>query len=92
MEDNRLDFEDKLHINLWFESEEGKKFLEAIKEMHSNHLELAQTMYLKVASPNEQISVQVNQATGIKEILDFIETISLEVKEKKKEVKEQSEA
>lgn len=92
MEDNRLDFEDKLHINLWFESEEGKKFLEAIKEIHSNHLDVAQTMYLKLANPNEQISAQVNQAAGIKEILDYIDTISLEVKERKKEVKEQPEA
>lgn len=92
MEDNRLDFEDKLHINLWFESEEGKKFLEAIKEIHSSHLDVAQTMYLKLANPNEQISAQVNQAAGIKEILDYIDTISLEVKERKKEVKEQSEA
>ena len=92
MEDNRLDFEDKLHIDLWFESEEGKKFLEAIKEIHSNHLDVAQTMYLNVANPNEQISAHVNQAAGIKEILDYINTISLEVKERKKEVKEQSEA
>ena len=92
MESKAVDFEDKLHINLWFESDDGKKFLEIIKDMHSNHLELSQTMYLKLTDPNEQIAAQVNQATGIKEILDFIEAVSLEVKEKKKEVKEQSEA
>lgn len=87
MESN-LEFEDKLHINLWFESDEGKKFLETLKDMHQGHLDLAQGMYLKLADPNEQIVAQVNQATGVKEILDFIEIISVEVKEKKKEVKE----
>lgn len=92
MDNNKLEFEDKLHINLWFESEEGQKFLSALKDMHQNHLDLAQTMYLKVVNPNEQIAAQVNQATGVKEVLDFVDAISMEVKERKKEVKDSSEA
>lgn len=92
MEDNKLEFEDKLHINLWLESEDGKKFLKTLKDMHENHISLAQSMYLKVVNPNEQIAAQINQATGVKEILDFIGAISIEVKERKKEAKEKSEA
>lgn len=91
MDNNILDFEDKLHINLWFESDEGKHFIKALKDMQQNHLNLAQNMHLKLMNPNEQVSVQVNQATGVKEVLDFIEAISLEVKERKKEEKEKSE-
>lgn len=86
-----LTFEQKNRMHIWLTSEDGELFVKAIKDMYQNHIDLAQGMYLKLASPNEQIAAQINQATGIKEITDFIETIDREVKEKKKEVKKQSE-
>lgn len=92
MENNKLEYNDKLHIDEFFKSDGGKKFISALKDTYEAHLNLAQTMYTKIINPNEQISVQVNQATGVKEVIDFIEAISIEVKEKKKEEEEQSEA
>lgn len=86
-----LTFEQKNRMHVWLTSKDGEPFVQAIRDMYQNHLDLAQGMYLKLANPNEQIATQVNQAVGIKEILDFVDTIEREVKEKKKEVKEQSE-
>lgn len=78
-----LSVHDKKQLNALFVSEEGEMFIKTIREMYENHLSLAQTMYLKLENPNEQIAVQVNQATGIKEILDFVDTVKREVKERK---------
>lgn len=78
-----LSVHDKKQLNALFCSEDGEMFIKTIREMYENHLSLAQTMYLKLEKPNEQIAVQVNQATGIKEILDFVDTVKREVKERK---------
>lgn len=87
-----LSFEQKNVMHIWLTSKDGEPFVRTIKEMYQNHLDLAQGMYLKLANPNEQIATQINQAVGIKEIIDFIDAIEREVAEKKKEVKkEQSE-
>ena len=86
-----LDLVDKKHINSWLTSEDGKLFVKTIRDMYENHLDLAQSMYLKVVNPNEQISVQVNQAVGIKEVLDFIDSLDREIKEAKKEADKKSE-
>lgn len=84
-----LSFEQKNIMHIWLTSKDGEPFVRAIKDMYQNHIDLAQGMYLKLTNPNEQIATQINQAVGIKEILDFIDAIEREVKEKKKEVKEQ---
>jgi hypothetical protein len=81
----QLSFNDKKHLNEWLTSEDGQKLVNLLKEMQESHLNMAQGMYLKLADPNEQIAAQVNQAAGIKEVLGFIETIAVEVKERKKE-------
>lgn len=86
-----LELVDKKHINSWLTSEDGKLFVKTIRDMYENHLDLAQSMYLKVVNPNEQISVQVNQAVGIKEVLDFIDSLDREIKEAKKEADKKSE-
>ena len=68
----------------FFESEEGKLFRQLLKDMQEERLDLAQTAYLKLQMPNEQISANVNQAGGIKAVIDFIDSIEAEVKEHKK--------
>lgn len=88
---NSLDIRDKQHIDEWLKSDAGKKFFESIRDAYDSHLVLAQNIHTKLQCPNEQISVQVSMAAGIKEIIDFVEAIQLEVKEHKKEVEEQSE-
>lgn len=85
-----LSVNDKKKLNALFCSEDGEMFIKTIREMYENHLSLAQTMYLKLENPNEQIAVQVNQATGIKEILDFVDTVKREVKERKRKEAESS--
>lgn len=85
-----LDIQDKQHVEEWLKSDAGEKFFKSIKEAYDSHLVLAQSIHTKLQCPNEQISVQVSMAAGIKEIIDFVEAIQLEVKEYKKEVEEQS--
>lgn len=87
-----LSYEDKKRMySFFFESEEGELFRKLAEDMRQERLSVAQTAYLHVAQPNEQIAANVNQATGIKAVIDFIDSIELEVKEKRKGEKEQSE-
>ena len=90
MEPNSLQLESKIRMVEWFRSEDGQLFVDLLEDMHKNHLETAEVMYSKVLDPNQQIAAQVNQATGIKEVLDFIKTMELEVKEHKKKEEEES--
>jgi hypothetical protein len=68
----------------FFESEEGELFRQLLKDMQEERFDLAQTAYLKLQMPNEQIAANVNQAGGIKAVIDFIDSIEAEVKEHKK--------
>ena len=89
MENNEpITLEDKKRLNAMFKSEEGELFIKLLKDMHEAHLDLAQGMYLKVVNPAEQNCAQVNQASGIKEVLGFIEATEQEVTEAKKEEEE----
>lgn len=86
-------YEDKKAMHsFFFESEQGELFRQILKDMQTERLEVAQTAYLHIANPNEQIVANVNQATGIKAVLDFIDSIHNEVENKRKEEeKKQSE-
>ena len=76
-----ISYEDKKRMyTFFFESEEGELFRKIVKDMHEDRLTVAQTAYLKLQMPNEQIVAAVNQASGIKEIIDFIDSIDAEVK------------
>lgn len=80
-----LSYEDKKAMHtFFFESEEGELFRKLAEDMRQERLSVAQTAYLHVAQPNEQIAANVNQATGIKAVLDFIDSIHNEVEAKKK--------
>lgn len=86
MENNEpITLEDKKRLNAMLKTEEGELFIKLLKDMHEAHLDLAQGMYLKVVNPSEQVVAQVNQAAGVKEVLDFIEATKAEVEEAKKE-------
>ena len=78
-----LSVNDKKKLNALLVSEEGEILIKTIREMYETHLLLAQTIHLKFENPNEQIAAEVNQATGIKEILDFVDAVKREVKERK---------
>lgn len=87
-----LRHEDKKQMDSFFSSDVGKLFIKTLEDMHENHINLAKNMYLKVVNPNEQIAAQVNQATGVEEVLDFIQASMNEVREvKKKEEEKKSE-
>lgn len=86
-----LTLKDKKRLGAWFMSDDGRLFMDTIKDMDENHMNLARNMYLKVINPNEQIAVQVNQAMGIHEVIEFIESVCREVKESEKEAEDQSE-
>ena len=76
-----ISYEDKKRMyTFFFDSEEGELFRKIIKDMQEDRLNVAQTAYLKLQMPNEQIAAAVNQASGIKEIIDFIDSIDAEVK------------
>jgi hypothetical protein len=80
-----LTYEDKKRMySFFFESEEGELFIKSVKDMHSSELNTAQSAYLKLQCPNEQIVCATQRAAGIKSVLDFIDCIEAEVKEKKK--------
>lgn len=80
-----LKFEDKKGMyTFFFESDDGELFRKLIKDMHSAELDVAQSAYLKLQCPNEQVVGAVNRAAGIKAIIDFIDSIEAEVKEHKK--------
>ena len=79
-----LDDKKRLH-SFFFESEEGELFRKLLKDMQEERLDIAQSAYLKLQMPNEQISANVNQAGVIKAVIDFIDSIDNEVKNKKKE-------
>ena len=80
-----ITIEDKKRLVSMFDTEEGKLFIKLLKDMQEAHLDLAQGLYLKVITPNEQVCANVNQAAGIKEVIGFIEATQSEVKEVKKE-------
>lgn len=81
-----ISYEDKKRMHsFFFESEEGQLFRKIVKDMQEDRLNVAQTAYLKLQMPNEQIVAAVNQASGIKEIIDFIDSIEAEVKAHKKQ-------
>ena len=84
-----ITIEDKKRLVFMFQSEEGKLFIKLLKDMHEAHLDLAQGIYMKLPTPNEQICANVHQASGIKEVLGFIEATEQEVKEVKKEEEEE---
>ena len=86
MEHNEpLKYEDKKGMyTFFFESEDGKLFRKLIDDMHSAELDIAQSAYLKLVSPNEQIVGAVSRAAGIKEVIDFINSIEAETKAHKK--------
>ena len=76
-----ISYEDKKRMyTFFFDSDEGELFRKIIKDMQEDRLTVAQTAYLKLQMPNEQIAAAVNQASGIKEIIDFIDSIDAEVK------------
>ena len=79
-----LDDKKRLYA-FFFESEEGELFRKLLKDMQEERLNIAQSAYLKLQMPNEQIAVNVNQAGGIKAVIDFIDSINIEVKENKKQ-------
>ena len=81
-----ISYEDKKRLHsFFFESEEGELFRKLLKDMQEERLDVAQTAYLNLQLPNEQIVANVNQAGGIKAVIDFIDSINIEVKEKKKQ-------
>ena len=83
--DGTLSFEIKKRMNTWFTSKDGKVFVELLEDMHNGHLACAETISMvSSASCNEQVSAQVCQAVGVNEVLNFIKTIDMEVKEAKK--------
>ena len=87
-----LSYEDKRRMySFFFESEDGELFRKALKDMHSGELDVAQGAYLKLQCPNEQIVGAVNRAAGVKNVLDFIDSIEAEVKAHKKGEQKQSE-
>lgn len=79
-----LDDKKRLYA-FFFESEEGELFRKILRDMQEERLDIAQSAYLKLQMPNEQISANVNQAGGIKAVIDFIDSINNEVKENKKQ-------
>lgn len=79
-----LDDKKRLYA-FFFESEEGELFRKLLKDMQEERLDVAQSAYRHVTQPNEQISANVNQAGGIKAVIDFIDSINNEVKENKKQ-------
>ena len=79
-----LDDKKRLYA-FFFESEEGELFRKLLKDMQEERLDIAQSAYLKLQMPNEQIAANVNQAGGIKAVIDFIDSINIEVKENKKQ-------
>lgn len=87
-----ISYEDKKRLHsFFFESEEGELFRKLLKDMQEERLDIAQSAYLKLQMPNEQIAANVNQAGGIKAVIDFIDSIDNEVKNKKKEAQGKSE-
>lgn len=80
-----LSYEDKKKMySFFFESEGGELFLKLIKDMRLEALETAESVYLKLQCPNEQIAANVGRASGIKSVIDFIDSINVEVKAHKK--------
>lgn len=82
---DQLSYKMKLEMHTWFCSEPGKAFVKELEEDVNAHMRTAQLASTKFEQPNQQISAQVNQATGVQEVIDFINAIDLEVKERKKE-------
>ena len=89
----KLTYEDKKRLHsFFFESEDGKLFRQLLEDMRSEALETAESVYLKLQCPNEQIAANVGRASGIKSVIDFINSTDAEVKEHKKGGQEQSES
>ena len=80
-----ITYEDKRKLyTILFESEAGELLRKIVADMRSEALETAESVYLKLQNPNEQIVASVNRAAGIKSVIDFIDSIEAEVKEHKK--------
>jgi hypothetical protein len=80
-----ITYEDKRKLyTILFESEAGELLRKIVADMRSEALETAESVYLKLQNPNEQIVANVNRAAGIKSVIDFIDSIEAEVKEHKK--------
>lgn len=80
-----ITYEDKKRWHsFFFESEDGELFRKLLKDMQTERLNYAQDMCMKLQNPNEQIAANVNQAGGIKLVIDFLDSIDAEVKEHKK--------
>lgn len=80
-----ITYEDKRKLyTILFESEAGGLLRKIVADMRSEALETAESVYLKLQNPNEQIVANVNRAAGIKSVIDFIDSIEAEVKEHKK--------
>ena len=80
-----ITYEDKRKLyTILFESEAGELLRKIVADMRSEALETAESVYLKLQNPNEQILANVNRAAGIKSVIDFIDSIEAEVKEHKK--------
>ena len=88
---DQLSYKMKLEMHTWFCSEPGKAFVKELEEGVNAHMRTAQLASAKFEQPNQQISAQVNQATGVQEVIDFINAIDLEVKERKKEAQKSKE-
>lgn len=85
MSNEPITYEDKRKLyTILFESEAGELFRKIVADMRSEALETAESVYLKLQNPNEQIVASVNRAAGIKSVIDFIDSIEAEVKEHKK--------
>ena len=81
-----LSFKTKQEIYNWLTNEKaGKAFLDEIKGAVQAHTLTAQLAANKYEQPNQQIAAQVNRAAGLQEIIDFVDSIALEIKEKRKE-------
>lgn len=86
MENNAPTLEDKKGMYaFFFENEAGEKFREILKDSRDNKLLHAEDAAQELQLPNEHIAAAVNQAKGIREIIDFIDSIEREVKAHKKQ-------
>lgn len=84
-----LSFKTKQEIYNWLTTDKaGKIFLDEIKGAIQAHTLTAQLATNKYEQPNQQIAAHTNRAAGLQEIVDFVESIGQEIKEKRKEEQE----
>ena len=80
-----LTFKTKQEMHAWFTTEPGEAFIEQLKIGVEDHIRTAHNAADKFEQPDQQIAAHLNRARGIQEIVDFIEAIDREVKERKEE-------